>query len=61
MRVSTDLKAGALISDAADAAQQMGAQVNDFMAAAQEQAQDVVGRASDLFSGFWQGLTGLFS
>lgn len=61
MKVSTDLKAGALIGDAADAAAQVGSQVSDFMSAAQEQAQDVVGRAGDLFSGFWQGLTGLFS
>ncbi|MDI6695298.1 MAG: hypothetical protein QME21_09640 [Anaerolineales bacterium] len=61
MRVSTDLKAGALISEAADAAAQLGSQVSDFISAAQEQAQDVTGRAGDLFSGFWQGLTGLFS
>ena len=68
MKASTNIHAGDLSETAqpaaatvAQAAQSAAGGLGEFFNTAQNQAEAVVDGAAGIFTGFWDGLTGLFS
>lgn len=59
MKVSTNIHSGALADAAVQAAQTLNGQVNEFLAAAQDQASVVTGAATGVFTGFWDAIRSL--
>ena len=51
MKVSTDIHAGASVTDAV---QTVGGQLNQFVSAAQEQAVALTDSVAGVFTGFWE-------
>lgn len=58
MKVDTDLKAGNILTDAANMVSQGTAQAADFVAAADQQARTVSANVTNTAQSAWNSLTG---
>jgi hypothetical protein len=60
MKVQTDLKAGDLLTDAAQGADQIQKQVSDYLASAGKQAEGFTSSVTNAATSFWNCLNNSF-
>jgi len=61
MKVTTDIRAGNLIDDASQAAEQIYDQAAGFVSSANQQAEDIKNQGVQLSSQLWTSVSDLFS